>query len=52
MLLPGPSQGPKSSRTLPNFLPLPNVAHLPASGTLKIDKRVIAKPKLRAIARL
>ena len=34
------------------FLPLPKVAHLPSSGTLKFDKRVRAKPKLSAIARL
>ena len=39
-------------RNFAEFLPLPKVAHLPSSGTLKFDKRVRAKPKLSAIARL
>ena len=34
------------------FLPLPNFAHLPASGMLKFGKRIRAKPKISAIARL
>ena len=44
----------KSVKKNAEFLPLPNVAHLPALGTLKDKgkKSVKAKPKIRAIAYL
>ena len=41
----------ESLQNIAEFLPLPNVAHLPASGKLKFGKLVRAKPKLSAIAR-
>ena len=49
--LPGPS-GPKAFQNFVEFLPLPNVAHLPVWGTLKVDKRVRSKQKISAIVRL
>ena len=42
----------ESLQNIAEFLLLLNVAHLPASGTLKFGKRVRAKPKISAIARL
>ena len=42
----------ESLQNFAKFLPLPNVAHLPAWGALKVDKSVRVKPEIRAIARL
>ena len=44
----------KKGKKNAEFLPLPNVAHLPVLGTLKDEgkKSVKAKPKIRAIAYL
>ena len=42
----------ESLQNFAQFLPLPNVAHLPAWDALKVDKRVRAKPKISAIVRL
>ena len=42
----------ESLQNFAKFLPLPNVAHLPAWGALKFDKSVGAKPKISAISRL
>ena len=42
----------ESLQNFAKFLPLPNVAHLPAWGALKFDKRVRAKPKISTIAHL
>ena len=44
----------ESLQNFAEFLPLPNVAHLPHLnfGHVKFGKRVRAKPKISAIARL
>ena len=42
----------ESLQNFAKFLPLPNVAHLPAWGALKFDKLERAKPKISTTARL
>ena len=42
----------ESPKNFAEFLPLPNVAHLPAWGALKFDKLERAKPKISTTARL
>ena len=42
----------ESLQNFVEFLPLPNVAHLPAWGALKVDKRLRPKQKISAIVRL
>ena len=42
----------ESLQNFVEFLPLPNLAHLPAWGALKVDKVVRSKQKISAIVRL